>query len=55
VIGPNTLEKINTDNKRAFLATFALAKIGRYVNICENRKESRKYFFGWVRRTLEGM
>lgn len=55
VIGPQTLAKINADDKRAFLATFAVAKIGRYVSICENRHESRKYFFGWVRRTLEGM
>ena len=55
VIGPKTLAKINTDDKRAFLATFALARIGRYVRICEQRKESRKYFYGWVRRTLEGM
>lgn len=55
VIGPKTLEKLNADDKRAFLATFAIAKIGRYVSICEQRQDSRKYFFGWVRRTLEGM
>lgn len=55
VIGPKTLEKINTDDTRAFLAVFALAKIGRYVSICEKRHTSRKYFFGWVRRTLEGL
>ncbi|WDE03655.1 N-acetylmuramidase [Thalassomonas viridans] len=55
VIGPKTLKKLNDDDKRAFLAVFALAKIGRYVSICEKRKESRKYFFGWVRRTLEGI
>ncbi len=55
VIGAETLKKINEDDKRAFLAVFALAKIGRYVSICEKRKSSRKYFFGWVRRTLEGM
>ena len=53
VIGHNTLEKINADNKRSFLAVFALAKIRRYMNICEKRKESRKFFFGWVKRTLE--
>ncbi len=53
IIGPNTLKKINSDNTRAFLAVFALGKIRRYVNICENRKKSRKYFFGWVKRTLE--
>jgi lysozyme family protein len=55
VIGPITLEKLNTDDKRAFLALFALAKIGRYVNLCDNRKENRKYFFGWIKRTLEGI
>lgn len=55
IIGPKTLKKINADDTRAFLAVFALAKIGRYVNICEKRKSSRKYFFGWVRRTLEGL
>lgn len=55
VIGPNTIDKINADDTRAFLAVFALAKVGRYVNICEKRKDSRKYFFGWIRRTLEGI
>ncbi|WDE13529.1 glycoside hydrolase family 108 protein [Thalassomonas haliotis] len=53
IIGPKTLKKINADDKRAFLAVFALAKIGRYINICEKRKSSRKYFYGWVRRALE--
>lgn len=55
VIGPKTIDKINADDTRAFLAVFALAKISRYVNICEKRSDSRKYFFGWIRRTLEGM
>ncbi|WP_018415584.1 glycoside hydrolase family 108 protein [Teredinibacter turnerae] len=55
VIGEKTLEKLNVEDKRAFLATFAIAKIGRYISICESRRESRKYFYGWVRRTLEGM
>ncbi|MDH5257991.1 MAG: N-acetylmuramidase [Gammaproteobacteria bacterium] len=55
VIGPQTIEKINADDTRAFLAVFALSKIGRYVNICEKRPDSRKFFFGWVRRTLEGL
>ena len=55
VIGPNTIAKINEDQPRAFLAVFALAKIGRYVDICQRRPKSRKYFYGWVRRTLEGV
>lgn len=55
VIGPKALEKINGDNPRAFLALFALNKIARYVSICEKRPESKKYFLGWVRRTLEAV
>ncbi len=55
IIGPKTLEKLNATDKKTFLALFALAKIGRYVNICENNATSRKYFYGWVRRSLEGV
>lgn len=55
VIGPTTLQKINADDPRAFLALFALHKIARYVSICEQRQDSRKYFYGWVKRTLEGI
>ncbi|MEY4753495.1 MAG: hypothetical protein RJA44_1170 [Pseudomonadota bacterium] len=54
-LGPATLAKINADDPRAFLAVFALNKIGRYVSICDNRPESRKFFYGWVKRTLEGL
>ena len=55
VIGPQTIEKINADDPRAFLAVFALHKIARYVSICDKRHESKKFFFGWVKRTLEGI
>lgn len=53
VIGPDTLGRINADVPRAFLALFALNKIARYVSICDKRPASRKFFFGWVKRTLE--
>jgi len=55
VIGPKTLKKLNTEDKKTFLALFALTKIGRYVSICEKNNTNRKYFYGWVRRTLEGV
>ena len=55
VIGPKTLEKLNATDKKTFLALFALAKISRYVNLCENNATNRKYFYGWVRRSLEGV
>lgn len=55
VIGAITVQKINADDPRAFLALFALNKIARYVGICDKRQESKKFFFGWVKRTLEAV
>ncbi|MFA6201969.1 MAG: glycosyl hydrolase 108 family protein [Gallionella sp.] len=55
IIGPETLKKINSVDPVTFLAMFALQKITRYIRICEQRPDSKKYFFGWVKRTLEGV
>jgi len=55
VIGPEVIEMINEDEPRAFLALFTLNKIARYVSICEKRKESKKYFYGWVKRAFNGV
>lgn len=55
VFGSETLKKINADEPRAFISLFSLNKIARYVGICEKRTESKKYFYGWVKRTLEGV
>jgi lysozyme family protein len=55
VIGNVTLEKINAFDPRTFLALFALNKIARYLHICEKRKDSKKFFYGWVKRTLEAI
>jgi lysozyme family protein len=54
-IGPVTLKQINAENPRAFIALFSLHKIARYVHICEQRQESKKFFYGWVKRTLEAV
>lgn len=55
VIGSETLKKINADDPKAFLSLFALNKIARYVAICEKNQGSKKFFYGWVKRTLEGV
>ena len=55
VIGANTIIKINNANTDLFIATFALLKISRYIAICEGKPVNRKYFFGWVRRAMEGV
>jgi lysozyme family protein len=52
IMGPKTIEAINGLDAGQFLTAFALAKIVRYVNICNKRPISKKYFFGWVVRSL---
>ena len=44
VIGPNTLAKLNSEDPRTFLSVFALAKIGRYAHLCEQRPANRRFF-----------
>ncbi len=51
-IGQVTVEKINGIDPVFFLKAFTLNKIARYVAICDNRHESKKFFFGWVKRAL---
>lgn len=52
VIGPESINKINNFDPEHFLAAFTVAKIARYVGIVKKRSDSRKYFYGWVRRAL---
>lgn len=55
VIGNKTLEALNTISTELFIPRFSLAKIARYINICKRIPKNRKYFYGWVNRTLEGV
>ena len=32
---------------------FTLARIKRYVAICESRPTNKKYFFGWIKRAVK--
>lgn len=54
VIGKNTLNALNGFNADYFLALFKIAKIARYASIVKKRPTSKKYFYGWVLRALEG-
>ena len=53
-IGPKTLEALNGMDEDHFLASFSLMKIVRYVQLVEKYQKNRKFFFGWVKRTLGG-
>jgi len=52
IIGPKTLKALNNFNKDLFIASFTLAKIARYVYLCERNPKNRKFFYGGVRRAL---
>jgi len=35
-----------------FLAKFKIAKIKRYTEICERNPKNKKFYYGWVKRTI---
>jgi len=55
IIGPMTIAKINEMDKDLFLAVFALAKIQRYVDLCNNSSRYRKFLLGWINRVMRGL
>lgn len=52
VIGNKTISAINDADPYDFMAAFALVKIARYISICKRNPSQKKYFYGWVCRTL---
>lgn len=50
--GPKTLKSLNKTNSRFFLTNFSISKIKRYIKICKKLPKSKKYFLGWVSRSL---
>lgn len=52
IIGPNTLAALNGVDPKIFLPLFTLAKIKRYIELCEHRSDNKAYFYGWVKRAL---
>ena len=53
VMGPVTVAAVNRMDPRVFMALFTLGRIARYMSICEKRPTSRKYLYGWIRRSME--
>lgn len=53
ISGSKTVGTINQIDPDYFLAAFTVEKIKRYVEICQKRPESKKYFFGWVTRAIK--
>lgn len=53
VLGPKSLEAINSFDPTLFKALFALAKIAYYRDIVNRHPNQLSNFKGWVNRTLE--
>jgi lysozyme family protein len=54
-IGDKTVQKLNTVDGEAFRKAYALAKITRYVDICNKNRTQSKFLLGWLNRTLKGL
>jgi len=51
-IGKNTIAKLNIFDPELFIAAFMVEKVRRYIEICKKKESNRKYFFGWIDRTV---
>ena len=52
-LGPATLAALNAADPAEFAAAFIVAKVARYLALVKKNPKLEKYFYGWVRRTLE--
>ena len=52
VIGPRSLAALNEADGEAFAAAYALVKIKRYAEICNNDRSQTKFLLGWVNRAF---
>lgn len=52
IIGPKTILAINAFAPDHFIAAFTVEKCRKYIAICKKRPESRKFFFGWIDRSV---
>lgn len=54
IIGPKSLEAINSHNPELLIAYFSIAKIARYATIVNKDRSQSKFLLGWINRTLKG-
>jgi len=52
VPGPQTVEALNQAPPDRFVADFTLAKIARYVGICNKDRSQSKFLLGWLNRAM---
>ena len=54
-IGAKTVELLNQCTAKGFVASYALAKIRRYSDICNRDRSQSKFLLGWINRSLSGL
>lgn len=52
---PGLIAAINTAEPERFVADFTLAKVARYVGLCNNNRSQSKFLLGWLNRALGGI
>ena len=52
IVGPDTLAALNGCDEDLFEARFALARINRYREICNRRRDQSKFLLGWLNRVF---
>lgn len=52
IIGPQSLTAINNANPATFIASYTLAKISYYAQICNKDRSQSKFLLGWINRAL---
>ena len=54
IIGKGSIEAINSFDAELFIPLFTIAKVKRYIEICKKKETNKKFFFGWIDRTING-
>lgn len=51
-LGHDTLAALNATDPARFVADYTLAKIARYVGICNKDRSQRQFLLGWLNRAM---
>jgi lysozyme family protein len=52
-LGPKTLEAVNALDGELFELRYFLAKMTRYAEICNKRRDQSKFLLGWTNRSIK--
>lgn len=52
VIGPKSVDALRAFDEDMFVAAYSIAKIKRYAEIVNSRRDQGKFLLGWINRTL---